>query len=46
MKLDRKWLSIIRKNNGAIVEDWFNNVKLVHCGDDKMGYHKITVDSL
>lgn len=39
-------MQFIRTNNGVIIEDWFDNIKLEHCGDAKMGYHKISVGAL
>jgi hypothetical protein len=36
-------MQLIRKNNGVIIEDWFENIKLEHCGDSKMGFDKISV---
>ena len=44
--LRRKWLSLVRTINNVVVEDCFEAVQLKHHGDEKTGYHSISVDSL
>ena len=41
--LERKWVSLIRRNNGVIIENWFDRVTLNKRGDEHTGYHTISV---
>lgn len=45
-ELKRKWFGLIWKNNGVIVEDWFNKLQLVHHGDEATGYNSLKVEGL
>jgi hypothetical protein len=45
-KLDRKYLSVTRSNDGLIIDDWFDKVQLMQSGDSLFGYHYLKIDDL
>ena len=44
--LRREWFSLIKTIDGNVIENCFDQVKLVHNGDAQSGYHTFKIPGL